>query len=71
MNLPVHIHIAQYSRRMIWFMAAAWLFIALKCTLVWWAMEHWNVPFHPLWIVGPTIVFAVLATVLWATHEED
>ncbi len=71
MNLPVHIDIAQYSVRVRWFVAIAWSLIAVKCGLIWWAMIHWSVPFHPLWIVAPTLMFALLATGLWLTHHED
>lgn len=52
-------------------MSLAWVVIAVKCALIWWAMVHWNVPFHPIWIVAPTLVFAALATMLWLTHRED
>ena len=71
MNLPVHIDVAQYTPRVRWFMAIAWTLVAVKCTLIWWAMVHWSVPFHPLWIVGPTLLFALLATALWLTHHDD
>lgn len=71
MNLPFHPEVAQYSRRVRWFMTIAWALIAAKCVLVWWAIGHWNVPIHPLWIVGPTVAFAALATGLWLTHHED
>lgn len=70
-NPPIYSTVAQYSRRMCWFMAAAWVVIAVKCALVWWAMAHWSVPFHPLWIVGPTLAFAALATMLWMTCHDD
>ena len=52
-------------------MGAAWAVILAKCVLVWWAVDHWNMPFHPLWVVGPTLVFALLITALWLTHHED
>ena len=71
MHLPVHIDVAQYPRRVRWFMAIAWVVIAVKCVLVWWAMARWHVPFHPLWIVAPTLVFAALASALWLTHHEE
>ena len=71
MPLPLHLALAQYPRRVRWFMGVAWLVIAVKCVVVWWAMVHWSVPFHPLWIVGPTLVFAALASGLWLTHRED
>jgi len=71
MNLPVLLDLGQYSPRVRRFVAIGWALIAVKCTVVWWAMTRWNVPFHPLWIVGPTLLFALLATVLWVTHQED
>jgi hypothetical protein len=71
MNLPLHIDVAQYPRRVRWFMAIAWVAILVKCVLVWWAMGHWHVPYHPMWIVGPTLAFAALASALWLTHYED
>ena len=70
-NFPVHIDVGQYSRRVRWFVAIAWALIGIKCSLIWWAMVHWSVPFHPLWLVAPTLMFALLATVLWLTHQED
>lgn len=70
MNSPTY-QPAHYPRRMGFFMSVAWALIAVKCTLVWWAMIHWNIPFHPVWIVAPTVVFAALATILWLTHHED
>jgi hypothetical protein len=65
----MHIEIPHYSRRMGWFMAIAWLVILAKCVLVWWAIDRWRVPFHPIWVVGPTLVFAALATLLWLSHQ--
>ncbi len=71
MHLPHYFDVAQYPRRVRWVMSIAWLLIALKCLLVWWAIGHWNMPFHPMWIVGPTLAFALLATGLWLTHREE
>ena len=71
MNLPIHIDIAQYPRRVRWLMAVAWALIAVKCVVVWWAIGRWSVPVHPLWVVAPTLVFAALATAIWATHRAD
>lgn len=58
------------SRRDRWFLGVAWSAIAAKCVLVWWAIAHWQVPVHPLWIVAPTLLCAALATALWVTHRE-
>jgi hypothetical protein len=54
-----------------WFMVVAWSVIAAKCGLIWWAMVRWHVPFHPMWIIGPTVAFAVLASALWLTDHPE
>ncbi len=71
MNLPLTFNIAQYPPSVRRFMGIAWVVIAIKCVVIWWAMVHWHVPLHPMWIVGPTLVFASLASVLWVTHRPD
>ena len=69
MNNPVHLSEAGLTARQCWFLGAAWLLVALKCVLVTWAASRWSVPFDPLWIVLPTLLFAGLATFLWVTHR--
>lgn len=39
-----------------------WILIAIKSALVWWACDYYALPFHPLWIVGPTVAFGALCT---------
>lgn len=70
MNPHVRFDLAHYPRRIRWVMGITWLLITVKCTLIWWAIGYWHVPFHPLWIVGPTLAFAILATSMWLTHRE-
>jgi len=53
-----------------WFLGVAWLMIVAKCLVVWWAIPHYHVPIHPMWIIGPTLFFAGWVTVLWTTHHE-
>lgn len=71
MNSPVHIDLGQYPVRVRWFMAIIWAVILVKCVVVWWAMLHWQMPLHPLWIVAPTLVFAAVATLIWLTHRRE
>ena len=66
-----HWDAARYPVRMRWFLGAVWIAILAKCSLVWWAMLHWHVPFHPAWIVGPTLLFALLATALWLGANDE
>ncbi|HWA25147.1 MAG TPA: hypothetical protein VG734_05680 [Lacunisphaera sp.] len=56
---------------MFWFLGAVWLLIMAKCGLIWWAMLRWHVPFHPGWLVGPTLLFAALATVIWLAADDE
>jgi hypothetical protein len=71
MQLPIHIDLAQYPARLRWWVALAWVVIVVKCVVVWWAVRHWQMPFHPGWVVGPTLLFAALASALWLTHPRD
>ncbi|MBL9205339.1 MAG: hypothetical protein JNN01_09660 [Opitutaceae bacterium] len=71
MHSPLHLDLGQYTRQERRFLAITWALIGIKCVIIWWAMAHWSVPFHPLWIVGPTLLFALVATGLWATHPRD
>lgn len=61
----------RYPLRMRWWLVVAWNLVLAKCALVWWAMLHWNVPIHPAWIVVPTLVFAVIATLVWLVARDD
>jgi hypothetical protein len=71
MNLRIDLDGPQYPARVRWVMGIAWMLIAIKCVVVWWAIEHWQMPFHPLWIIAPTLAFGGLATILWLTHQEE
>lgn len=71
MTFPIHIDVAQYSIRSRWIMGVAWLLILVKCVIVWWAIDHWHMPFHPAWVIGPTLAFAALASLLWVTHDRE
>jgi len=67
----IHRESSRLSVRMRWFLGAAWILILAKCELVWWAMTRWHVPFHPAWIIAPTLLLAALATVLWVAPHDD
>ena len=69
MNLKFH-PLARLSRFESWFLGLAWLAIMVKCFAVWWAIPHYHVPINPWVIIGPTLFFAALVTVLWTTHHE-
>jgi len=62
--------LAGLSRFERWFLGVAWVLIAVKCYLVAWAIPHYNVPIAPLVVIGPTLFFAAVVTVIWTTHHE-
>jgi hypothetical protein len=45
--------------RLIWI---CWGLIAIKSVVVVWAVKHYRIPFSPLWVIVPTVVFASLCT---------
>ncbi len=46
-----------------------WALIAVKHLLVIWAVRHYPVPFHQLWVNFPTFVLGLVAT--WAYYARD
>lgn len=53
---------ARRRRHMDRVIAVCWALIGLKCLVVGWAVERYQMPFNPLWVIGPTVAFAALAT---------
>lgn len=71
MHSTSRLEIAQNPRRLRRIMAVAWLLIVVKSLLVWWAVGHWHTPFNPFWVIGPTLLFAALATAVWLTNDRE
>lgn len=46
-----------------------WLLIAVKHVAVIWAVHHYPVPFHQLWVNFPTFLLGLVAT--WAYYARD
>jgi hypothetical protein len=46
-----------------------WLLIAVKHVAVIWAVHYYHVPFHQLWVNGPTWLLAALATAVYYLRE--
>ena len=42
-----------------------WLLIVLKSLFVSWACAHYAIPFHPLWLIAPTVLFGLLCTFVY------
>ncbi len=57
------------SRRAERWILAGWILILVKCAAIWWLIETHKVPIHPLWLVGPTIMFGLLATVAYVWRD--
>jgi hypothetical protein len=59
--------LTRFERR---FLGVAWLVIGAKCFFVGWAVSHYHMPIPSRVIIGPTLFFAALITVIWTTHHE-
>ena len=46
-----------------------WGLIAVKHVAVIWAVRHYAVPFHQLWINAPTFLLGLLATLAYYVRE--
>lgn len=46
-----------------------WVLIAIKHVAVIYAVHHWRVPFHQLWVNAPTWLLGVVATLVYYRHE--
>lgn len=51
------------SPRLLRFVLTCWLLIAAKHGAVLWAVDHYQMPFHPLIVNLPTWLFGLTATV--------
>lgn len=56
---------ASVSSRTRLVLCVAWVLIIFKCVWVVWAIERWEMPVAPAWVIVPTLVAALLATVLF------
>ncbi|MCF3648325.1 hypothetical protein [Synoicihabitans lomoniglobus] len=70
MHFNLHLPKVRLSTGERWYLGCAWVLILAKCEFVHWAVAHWSVPIDAWWIVGPTLVFAAVATALWLAHKE-
>ncbi|HEY5551920.1 MAG TPA: hypothetical protein VIK52_08525 [Opitutaceae bacterium] len=49
----------------LWFwLTFAWIVIIAKCLMVPWVIAQWQIPITPGWVVIPTLLLAVVATML-------
>jgi len=51
------------------FLLICWGLIAVKHVAVIWAVHHYAVPFHQLWINFPTFLLGLLATAAYYVRE--
>ncbi len=57
------------SRRAELWLMVGWALISAKCAAMWWAIQTYHVPIHPMWLVGPTVLFGLLATALYIWRD--
>jgi len=46
-----------------------WILIAIKHVAVIWAVYHYHIPFHQLWVNAPTWLLAAVATGIYYHHH--
>lgn len=46
-----------------------WVLIGIKCVLVGWLVGKYHVPIDPMWVIAPSIAFALLCT--WVYLRRD
>jgi hypothetical protein len=46
-----------------------WILIAVKHVAVIWAVHHYAVPFHQLWVNAPTFLLGLVATLAYYNRE--
>lgn len=53
------------SRRLEFALIVGWALVIAKCAAVWWLCRTYAVPFNAWWLIGPTLAFATLCTLLY------
>jgi hypothetical protein len=71
---PVNPSRAPIPRKVAVGLVIGWALIAVKCALTPYVMTRWHVPVAPVWVIGPTLVFALLVSALvifrdWSVDE--
>jgi len=56
---------ARRRARMDMVIGLCWGLIVLKTFAVVWIVNHYNMPFNPMWVVAPTVSMAFVATSLY------
>lgn len=53
------------SRHLELVLSVCWLLILIKCAAIYWACHRYQVPINPWWLIGPTLAFAALCTLVY------
>jgi hypothetical protein len=61
--------LARRNRHIELIFIVCWTLIAVKCVFVAWAVHHYRMPFSPMWVIGPTVAFAALATAIYLFRD--
>lgn len=48
---------------------AGWVLILVKSWVIIWAVDKYRVSVDPLWVIGPTVFFALVCTVVYFRGE--
>ena len=62
-------HVRPRNRRAEKLFAVCWALIVVKCGLVMWLVDKYDMKFSPLWVNAPTLCFALLCTAVYFFHD--
>jgi len=57
------------NRRAERWIVGGWMLILAKCTAMWWLIQTYQIPINPLWLIGPTVAFGLLATAIYIWRD--
>jgi hypothetical protein len=66
---PVRKLAAPIPRKVAVGLIVGWMLIAIKCAFVPDVMAHWQVPVDPGWVIVPTLLFALLISLLVISRD--
>lgn len=66
---PVRRFPAPIPRKVAIGLIVGWMVIAIKCAFIPYLMARWRAPVDPGWVIVPTLIFALLVSLLVISHD--
>lgn len=62
-------HHGVVPRRTVFGLGIGWFIIIAKCLAMPWVFARWEIPVDSGWVIVPTLIFALLVTLIVLTHN--